>query len=160
MYFCRVKPAPFALLLLFFGGFLSAQTPTVFDSLETVLPTLPDTLAYRTYKRMNQVCADQQNPANAMAMAERLRAYAAARQDTLFLRYSYELLEAICTKSGNNIKSAEWKSQRMTVGNQYGFSVDELYEAGTNVNISSELAILEDATGTMTLSRYVSLHLV
>jgi len=153
VYFCRVKPAPFALLLLFFGGFLSAQTPTVFDSLETVLPTLLDTLAYRTYKRMNQVCADQQNPANAMAMAERLRAYAAARQDTLFLRYSYELLEAICTKSGNNIKSAEWKSQRMTVGNQYGFSVDELYEAGTNVNISSELAILEDATGTMTFEQ-------
>jgi hypothetical protein len=134
---------------------LLAQKATVFDSLEVLLPGLSDTLAYRTYVRMNTVCADHPDPAQAVAMAERLRAHAAARRDTLFLRYAYDLLDGLAAKAGNDRQSKEWKQRAAEIRLQYGWPVAEAHRTESYSEINAELGILEDPDGVFTLEQVV-----
>lgn len=134
------------------SGWSRAQSLSVFDSLEVLLPTLPDTLKWRTFSRMQSWCVQRQGSADALAAAERLRAYAAARADTLFWKYSYELLATLTQKDAAAAgRHAAWNQRVKELGVAYGWPVDEGFRAGAHTNVLNELEILEDPGGRLSL---------
>jgi hypothetical protein len=148
----RVKRHTLCWIFFFLSACLQGQALDS-DSLAILLDGLPPYQKRAAFAQMEERFRRTPRLPAKIALAQALKTYAEARNDTVFLQYSLELLEAAALAAGEKEQASRYRLSRYVFASVYGWHVDEdyfeenAYYGYRFTRLEAPLWILEDPGG-------------